>query len=156
MKFELASFFKRLIAFLIDFLPILFVVVLVAISNFGYLETIQQLEKEPENFGALKDYQVENYILGTIGLAIWIIYGVFMDASERQGTYGKQLLKIKVVNEKGERLTFEESFKRNVAKTISWNTFQIGFFWMLFDSKKQTWHDKIAGALVVENKIIRR
>ena len=154
MKFELASFFKRLVAFLIDFLPILFVVVLVAISNFGYLETIQQLEKEPENFSALKNYQMENYILGTIGLAIWIIYGIFMDASERQGTFGKQLLKIKVVNEKGERLTFEESFKRNVTKTISWNTFQIGFFWMLFDSKKQTWHDKIAGALVVENRII--
>ena len=154
MKFELASFFKRLVAFLIDFLPILFVVVLVAISNFGYLETIQQLEKEPENFSALKNYQMENYILGTIGLAIWIIYGIFMDASERQGTFGKQLLKIKVVNEKGERLTFEESFNRNVTKTISWNTFQIGFFWMLFDSKKQTWHDKIAGALVVENRII--
>ena len=154
MKFELASFFKRLIAFLLDFLPILFVVVTIAITNFGYLQTIQDLEKEPENFSALKDYQVENYILLTICLAIWIIYGMIMDASERQGTYGKQLLKIKVVNEKGERLTFEESFKRNVTKTISWNTFQLGFFWMLFDSKKQTWHDKIAGALVVENRII--
>ena len=154
MKFELASFFKRLIAFLFDFLPIVFTVIMVAISSFGYLDTVQEFQKDAENFAAFKNYQVENYILLSICLVIWIVYGMVMDASERQGTYGKQLLKIKVVNEKGERLTFEEAFKRNVTKTISWNTFQIGFFWMLIDSKKQTWHDKIAGAFVVENKII--
>jgi uncharacterized RDD family membrane protein YckC len=25
----------------------------------------------------------------------------------------------------------------------------LGFFWMLFDPNRQTWHDKIAGTIVV-------
>ncbi len=152
MKLELASFFKRFVAYLIDILPIAFVVVVIAIVKFDFGQSFFELSKDAENFGALKTFQIENNIISMVCLVIWIIYSIAMDCSVHQGTYGKKLLNIKVVNEKGERLTFEEAFKRNVSKVISTFTFNLGFFWMIFDPKKQTWHDKIAAALVVEIK----
>ena len=154
MKFELASFFKRFIAYLIDILPIAFVVVVIAMLGFGFGQSFFELSKDEENFGALKTFQMENNIMSIICLAIWIIYSIFMDCSVHQGTYGKKLLKIKVVNEKGQRLTFEESFKRNTTKVISSFVFNMGFLWMLLDAKKQTWHDKIAATFVIEDKQI--
>ena len=152
MKFEPASFFKRFIAYLIDILPIAFVVVTIAMLKFGFGQSFFELSKDDQNFGALKTFQIENNIVSMICLAVWIIYSIAMDCSEHQGTYGKKLLKIKVVNEKGERLNFEEAFKRNTSKVISSFVFNMGFFWMFLDPKKQTWHDKIAATFVVETK----
>lgn len=151
MKLESASFFKRFVAYLIDILPITFVVVIVAIAKFDFGQSFLELSKDAENFGALKTFQIENNIMSMICLVIWIIYSIVMDCSEHQGTYGKKLLNIKVVNEKGQQLTFEEAFKRNTSKVISTFTFNLGFFWMIFDPKKQTWHDKIASTYVVES-----
>jgi uncharacterized RDD family membrane protein YckC len=150
MKFQLASFFKRFAAYLIDTFPIALVVVIVAMVKFDFGQSFIELSKDAENFSALKTFQMENYIVSTVCLVIWIIYSIFMDCSVHQGTYGKKLLNLKVVNEKGQRLTFEEAFKRNTSKVISSFTFNLGFFWMIFDAKKQTWHDKIAATLVVE------
>ena len=28
--------------------------------------------------------------------------------------------------------------------------FDLGFIWILFDSKRQGWHDKLAGTVVIE------
>jgi uncharacterized RDD family membrane protein YckC len=150
MKFELASFFKRFVAYLIDIVPIALVVVVIAMLEFDFGKAFIELSKDAENFSALKTFQMENNILSMICLVIWIIYSIAMDCSAHQGTYGKKLLSIKVVNEKGQQLTFEEAFKRNTSKVISSFIFNLGFFWMLFDPKKQTWHDKIADTYVIE------
>jgi uncharacterized RDD family membrane protein YckC len=150
MKFELASFFKRFVAYLIDIIPIALVVVVIAMLKFDFGKAFIELSNDAENFSALKTFQMENNILSMICLVIWIIYSIAMDCSAHQGTYGKKLLSIKVVNEKGRQLTFEEAFKRNTSKVISSFIFNLGFFWMLFDPKKQTWHDKIAATYVIE------
>lgn len=59
---------------------------------------------------------------------------------------------IKVVNEYGERLTIQRSLMRNSTKVISQFALYIGFIWILFDKKRQGWHDKIAKTLVVEDE----
>ena len=41
------------------------------------------------------------------------------------------------------------SILRFVGYWICWITLFIGFFWVGFDSRKQGWHDKIAGTVVV-------
>jgi uncharacterized RDD family membrane protein YckC len=41
------------------------------------------------------------------------------------------------------------SFLRYVGYWVVWITLFIGFIWVAFDGRKQGWHDKIAGTLVV-------
>lgn len=77
-------------------------------------------------------------------------YFIVMEAGPRQGTYGKQLLKIKVVDENGNRISYRISVIRSLSKIISAIILLIGFLMILFDDKKQGLHDRIAGTYVVE------
>jgi uncharacterized RDD family membrane protein YckC len=149
MEFTSGSFFQRLVAYLIDTLPISLILIVIAIHFFGFGSTFKTWINDQNDFSALKDFQMEVRILGGITTLLWIIYSIVADISAQQGSFGKKIMKIKVVNEKGERLTFEQSFKRNTTKTISMLPMNFGFLWMIFDPKKQTWHDKIGESYVV-------
>ena len=41
-------------------------------------------------------------------LLLWILYGLFMDRSKFQGTHGKIILRIKVTDIEGNRITFKK------------------------------------------------
>ena len=69
------------------------------------------------------------------------------------GTLGKILMKIKVVDEKGNFISFWRSTGRHFAKYISSIILYIGFLMVLWDGNKQGLHDKMARTYVVDNKI---
>lgn len=81
------------------------------------------------------------------------IYGVFM-ISKYGATLGKMAMKIRVQNmETGANLTIVEAILREVVgKFLSSLVIGLGYFWMLWDKDKQTWHDKIAKSVVVNSK----
>ena len=64
-------------------------------------------------------------------------------------TPGKMLLGLQVVNEDGTPVTFGIAFLRSVGYLVSGAIFYLGFIWAGFDKKKQSWHDKIAGTVVI-------
>ncbi len=70
--------------------------------------------------------------------------------SWRGGTLGQLALGIQIRNEAtGRRIGFWRACLRYVGFLISsWILF-LGFVWIAFDGRKQGWHDKIAGTLVV-------
>jgi uncharacterized RDD family membrane protein YckC len=82
------------------------------------------------------------------------IYHVVMEASPKQGTYGKQILKIKVTDLQGERIGVAQSLGRNVAKILSALTLFIGYLYSFFNSKQQCLHDVVAGTLVIKDRLI--
>jgi len=92
-------------------------------------------------------------VLGIIPIANFI-YHVIMEASPKQGTYGKQILKIKVTDMQGERIAIAQSLGRNLAKIISAFTLFIGYLYSFFNSKQQCLHDIVAGTLVVKDRLI--
>lgn len=68
------------------------------------------------------------------------------------GTPGKRLLKLKVLDAKtGENLTFGQAVIRYLAYIPATLFLCIGLIWVAFDSKKQGWHDKLAGTVVVKD-----
>ena len=68
-------------------------------------------------------------------------------------TFGKKLFKLKVVREDGKRLTLTDVIMREVlGKFVSGIVLGLGYVWILFDKKRQGWHDKIAHTLVVQGK----
>lgn len=149
MKIQSASFFRRFMAYLIDTLPITIFVTSIAMAFFGFGSSVEAFLKDPTDFSARKDFQLETQIISSICTIVWIIYSIYMETSEQQGTFGKKIMKIKVVNAKGEKLSFEQAFKRNTTKVVSMLVLHIGFFWMIFDPERQTWHDKFGEAYVV-------
>jgi len=92
-------------------------------------------------------------VLGIIPI-VNFIYHVVMEASPKQGTYGKQILKIKVTDLQGERIGFTKAFGRNLAKILSVFTLFIGYLYSFFNSKQQCLHDVVAGTLVIKDRLI--
>ena len=49
----------------------------------------------------------------------------------------------------GRSLPYARAFVRALMSILSALPFFLGFFWMLWDRRKQTWHDMVANSLVV-------
>ena len=59
----------------------------------------------------------------------------------------------KIVDAKtGGKPSTKQCVVRYFAYILSFIPFGLGFLWVAFDSKKQSWHDKLAGTVVVKIK----
>ena len=59
------------------------------------------------------------------------------------------LLGVRVVNREGQEITFWQAVRRYIGYYISAFALYIGFIWVLFDNRRQGWHDKLAGTYVI-------
>lgn len=90
-------------------------------------------------------------LLGNLlGLVVGITYYVGLETSEKQGTWGKQILGIRVTDLEGRRLTFWRALGRYFAKILSGCSMGIGWLMPLFTEKRQTLHDMICGCLALK------
>ncbi len=84
-----------------------------------------------------------------IALLVGIVYFVFFWISQNGQTLGNKLLAIRVVKENGMPLDLGSAIIRYLGYIISGFVLCLGFLWVAWDSKKQGWHDKMAGTIVV-------
>lgn len=84
-----------------------------------------------------------------LNLALSIAYYVWYQNKNGQ-TIGKKAMNIKVVTYEGKTPTMFAFFLRDiVGKIVSTITLFIGYLMVLWDPKKQSLHDKIAGTYVI-------
>jgi uncharacterized RDD family membrane protein YckC len=91
-------------------------------------------------------------VIGVGGwLAVIVLYLVQLGRSGQ--TWGRRIVGIKVVRVgTGAAPGFWRAFGRQLfAGVISANVLYLGYLWMLWDSDRQTWHDKVAGTVVVRS-----
>ena len=91
--------------------------------------------------------------LGSAGAALSIVAGVLYTVGfwyAMGATPGKMALGLQIVREDGSQLGLGACFLRYVGYIISGLALGLGFLWIIWDPKKQGWHDKIAGTLVVK------
>lgn len=120
-----AGFGRRLVAFLID-VVILGVVqsILWAITNPGVA-----------------------YGVGTL---LSLAYYTYLEGSGSGQTVGKRALGIRVIDFRtGDSIGHGRAFIRWISRILSTIPCLLGYFWMLWDREKQTWHDKLATSVVV-------
>jgi uncharacterized RDD family membrane protein YckC len=87
---------------------------------------------------------------GALSLAIGIAYYGYLEGSPSGQTVGKKAMNIRVIDfTNGGALGTGKAIIRYVGRIISTIPCLLGYFWMLWDPEKQTWHDKIAGTVVV-------
>ena len=95
---------------------------------------------------------------GTIGLAVLLFLAgaitflvMFCRKISRSQSWGMKATGITVVDsERGQRITAGRAFGWYVAHVLSQFFCYLGYLWMLWDKRNQTWHDKIAGTVVVK------
>jgi uncharacterized RDD family membrane protein YckC len=86
--------------------------------------------------------------LFSLGIFI-VLYETILVSQWNGYTIGKKIMGIRVVSVNGKQIGLIEAFVRSISKILSCFLL-LGFFWMLWDEKSQTWHDKIAETYVVE------
>jgi uncharacterized RDD family membrane protein YckC len=91
-------------------------------------------------------------ILGVIPLAK-VIYHIVMESSAKQATYGKQMLRIKVVDMNGDRISTGTAISRNLLKLLSALPFCLGYVIAFFNKKQQCLHDMLANTLVIKERL---
>jgi uncharacterized RDD family membrane protein YckC len=90
-------------------------------------------------------------LLGSLlSFVLSIVYFVGYETSAKQGTWGKQIVGIKVTDIDGRPITTGRAVGRFFAKIISNLTCGIGYLLPLFTEKKQTLHDLICGCLALK------
>jgi uncharacterized RDD family membrane protein YckC len=136
-----ASFDQRLLASVIDYFFLLCGYAVLALLSFIVVN-----DKTQRVMLALSG-------LPLIPMAKYV-YGSMAEASEKQGTIGKRLLRIKVADMEGKRITLGNSFGRNTAKLFSVLTLFIGYLYSFLNKKQQCLHDLIANTLVVKERLI--
>lgn len=85
-----------------------------------------------------------------LSFLIGLGYFTYFEGNPSGQTPGKRALGIRVVDSKtGGSLDFGKAAIRYVGRIVSGLPLFLGYFWMLWDPKKETWHDKIAVTTVV-------
>ena len=82
-------------------------------------------------------------------LILWAIYHVAM-WTWRGTTIGGIVMGIKIVRTDGRPLDFAVALIRSLSSVFSAMVLFLGFFWAGWSRDKQSWHDKIAGTIVVK------
>lgn len=71
----------------------------------------------------------------------------------KQATPGKMAISAKIVDARtGETPSTGQFIGRYLAYFLSGLPLLLGIFWIAFDGRKQGWHDKLAGTVVVRQK----
>lgn len=74
----------------------------------------------------------------------------FLYLNAHGGTLGKRFVGIRIVKlETGGAPGWGTAIVRQVAAIVSGIPLYLGYFWMIWDKEKRTWHDHVAGTMVV-------
>ena len=146
-NFPPASFSRRLAAIFYDFL---LCVALVMVVTLLYQQGILRLIHGNEQLQALAEAGAldRDPVLAT--LLFFSLFGFFAKFWTWNGqTLGMQVWGIRVQNADGSPIDLWQALLRFVVAIGSWLIVGLGFFWMLFDKKKRTWHDIYSESCVV-------
>lgn len=141
-KANLASFWWRLLAYIIDYIMIIIGAMILGVIYF----TIKAFAGGTVT---AEDNAANEGIYNILGVALMIIYHSVCEATTLRGGIGKVACKLSVVDVDGNRLTFGKAFSRNAGKLLSSLVLGIGFLRILWDDHNQAWHDSIAKTYVI-------
>lgn len=137
-KLEYAGFWVRTLAAFLDGLLLAFftVPILLAIYGQGYFES--------EQFSR----GLADFLISWVFPAVWVLtFWIY-----KQATPGKMLVSTKVVDARtGQEPSTGQLVGRYFAYFLSFLPLGLGCIWVAFDSRKQGWHDKLAGTVVVRH-----
>jgi uncharacterized RDD family membrane protein YckC len=147
------GFWIRLLAHLIDHVilgaiaaPLFFIIALPTIIRVAH-EAERNQEPSPEMIMATLS---SVFLYAAIAFVGQWLYEALLTSSSWQGTIGKRVLRLKVVDEAGNRIGFGRATGRFFAKILSSMFFCIGFIMVGFTERKRGLHDMLASTVVMK------
>lgn len=139
------GFISRTIGFVLDVLLILVIAAVVRL-------TVQALIGFFDSIVPFFDVGQANFVESLTGFAgtsvLQLVYFVFFWAAFGQ-TLGMALLGLQVVRPDGSRPGVLRALARYLGYWLCFITLGLGFIWIIFDRRRQGWHDKLSGTFVV-------
>lgn len=106
------------------------------------LQAIKLYLNSEEFLLALANMLLQVFAIGLLHTAIQHAFGT---------TLGRFIIGIKLVDATTENPpTLMQYLRRMLGYFVSLPLFMIGFIWQCFDKRRQTWHDKIAGTVMLD------
>lgn len=135
---EYAGFWIRTGAAVIDSILVLMITFPLLISVYGW----DYFDADTTGFVAGPADFLISWVLPAIAVvAFWIA---------RQATPGKMVLSMRIVDAStGNTPATGQLVGRYLGYYVSMLPLGLGIFWVAFDKKKQGWHDKLAGTVVI-------
>lgn len=137
----LAGFWSRLVALAID----LTIIAIILYITTAAAAASYHITYNAEVWGNVSFYLFAYLFYNFFGM----VYFVYFIADKGQ-TPDKAATGLKVVDLSGNEAGYARAFFRALGYYLSSFFFMAGFWWSLFDRRRQTWHDKLAGTIVVE------
>jgi uncharacterized RDD family membrane protein YckC len=139
-EFEYAGFWVRVGASLIDTILLMVVIVpwLIAIYGWSYFGETTGFVAGPMDF-------LISWVLPAIAIIVFWMY--------RQATPGKMAVSARIVDAvSGGAPSTGQLVGRYFGYFVSTIPLGLGLVWVAFDKRKQGWHDKLAGTVVIRSK----
>jgi uncharacterized RDD family membrane protein YckC len=146
-----ARFLPRLAAFLLDSLIVFYLPVFVLGILAGL--TVPFLGVAAVGIGPI---EIVGVIFQLVLPLLAAAYFVAFEGSNKQGTWGKQIVGLRVEGIRGEQISVGKALGRYVSKGLSHLTFGLVFFMPLFTKRRQAMHDLMAATVVVDDDVSRR
>lgn len=151
VSLEFAGFWRRMAAFLIDFITLAVISSIISsifapfqwFSFAGFWDAGNAFN-EPI-WRALPYLVFGNFVSLVVDIAYFVGFWIW-----RGQTPGKMLLSIKLIHTDASNVNIGAALLRCLGYVVSTAVLFIGFIWIAFDSRKQGFHDKIADTYVVK------
>lgn len=91
-----------------------------------------------------------NQAASLIAFVFQVAYYVWMNGTYG-ATVGKMVFKIKITKENGGKISYNDALIRVLGSFLSGIALGLGYLWVIWDPKKQSWHDKIAKTIVIKS-----
>ena len=137
-----AGFVTRLAAWIIDVIIISAVSTLVGSIGVVVINAFEYVQIAPE-----KSQNVVLALVLIFNVTFYLLYYIFLWSLAGQ-TIGKAIMGLRIVRTDGSRLSGRRAFIRLLGYWISAILF-LGYLWVLVDPRRQGFHDKLAGTMVV-------
>lgn len=143
---EKASFFGRLVAYILDGLIMSIIGLIGGLVIWGLFSLMGNSDSD---FLVILAIMLSCVLVIIILLIQFVYFGYFWSTSGQ--SLGMKLLNMKVVRQDGGELSFlRAGLRGSLGYWISSLVFNLGFLWAAFDQEKETWHDKIFETWVVK------
>ena len=144
MAGEKAGFWSRAAAHFIDWIVLL--IIFFIFQQFTYSRFSLSFMADP---AAILAQALTALFLSLFLTVLFFAYFTYCHGATGQ-TLGKMLLRIKVVSDQGDEISYGVSFVRCLAYQASWSSLGLGFLWAASQAQGQGWHDRIAGTKVIK------
>jgi uncharacterized RDD family membrane protein YckC len=146
---EYGGFWLRVVAMLLDgvvlsvvITPIIFLVMFPAVKQ--AVDDAQRGSQDPP----MELFARMFAVIPLIYLVNWL-YDSLLTCSSWQGTVGKRVLRLKVIDQAGNRVSFGRATGRSLSKIFLSGILYVGYIMVAFTDRKQGLHDMIAATYVV-------